>query len=289
MNTGPAGLSNNYAVVLRRKQHRAEETNFPPSAGMDTRLQYAGEIFKSDYYEDQNNKLLLDNIDEISGQLDWDDSDPEIMGASKPAGKTNYLQAVSKNLYTERKRRKKLNDTLYTLRSVVPKISKMDKQSIIGDAISYVLDLQKTIREIEVEIEGLLSSNKGDHTPAIPQTVNPLANTNCELGKRSVDSGDTKKSMDKLKHGKVLQVEICNAGDGGIYHVRIEGKKETGGLVKLTRALESLPLQIMNSNICCFDEAIHYSLTVNVKSLGNVSTDKLEDMIRKTTNSDCFE
>lgn len=254
---------------------------------MDTRLQYGGEIFKSDYYEDQNNKQWLDNIDEIAGQLDWDDSDPEIMGGSKPAGKINYLQAASKNLYTERKRRKKLNDTLYTLRSVVPKISKMDKQSIIGDAISYVLDLQKTIREIESEIEGLRSSSKGDHTQTIPQTVNHLANA--ELVKRSVESSDTKRSMDKLKHAKVLQVEICNGGEGGIYHVRIEGKKETGGLVKLTRALESLPLQIMNSNICCFDEAIHYSLTVNVKSLGNVNTAKLEDMIRKTTTSDCFE
>jgi hypothetical protein len=256
---------------------------------MDTRLQYAGEIFKSDYYEDQNNKLWLDNMDEIAGQLDWDDSDPEIIGGSKPATKTNYLQAASKNLHTERKRRKKLNDTLYTLRSVVPKISKMDKHSIIGDAISYVLDLQKTIREIEGEIEGLCSSNKGDHTQRTPQTMNPLTNANCALGKRSIESGDKKKSVDKLKHGKVLQVEICNAGEGGIYHVRIEGKKETGGLVKLTRALESLPLQIMNSNICCFDEAIHYSLTVNVKSLGNVGTDKLEDMIRKTTTRDCFE
>jgi hypothetical protein len=89
---------------------------------MDMRLQDAGEIFNSDCYEDQNNKLWIDNMDEISGQLDWDDSDPEIMGGSKPA--TN-LQATSKNLQSERKRRKKLNETLYTLRSVVPKISKV--------------------------------------------------------------------------------------------------------------------------------------------------------------------
>ena len=90
---------------------------------MDTRMQYSGEIFEAGY-ENQSNKLWIDNIDEIAGQLDWDDSDQEISGGSKYATKTNYVQA-SKNLYTERKRRKKLNDTLYTLRSVVPKISKV--------------------------------------------------------------------------------------------------------------------------------------------------------------------
>jgi len=73
--------------------------------GMDTGMQYASEIFES-HYENQNDMLWMDNIPEIAGQLDWDDIDPEMMGESKPATETNYLQDASKNLHSERKRRK---------------------------------------------------------------------------------------------------------------------------------------------------------------------------------------
>lgn len=56
----------------------------------------------------------------------------------------------------------------------------MDKQSIVRDAVSYVLDLQKKVQEIEAEIQALSSSNKPGHTQVVTsEMITPQTNANC--------------------------------------------------------------------------------------------------------------
>jgi hypothetical protein len=284
-NIGSAGLYESFSG-------QASSYSEPKTVESQTDQNPAISVCSEDTAMDHQNSELWMYMDENSRQLERDDNDPQIIG-SNPSTKTynsggpvvqrQQQRQTSKNLYTERKRRTKLKETLYKLRSVVPKISKMDKQSIVGDAISCVLDLQKKVREIEDEIQALSSSKRPDNSQVITaETTKPRTNTNSD----SIKSADLKKSAVKLiKHGKLLEVDICNVGEEGIYHVRIESKKEAGGLVKLTRALESLPLHIMNSNICCFDEAILSTVTLNASSMEIGGADKLEDMIRQSISS----
>ncbi|KAF5768771.1 putative protein kinase RLK-Pelle-L-LEC family transcription factor bHLH family [Helianthus annuus] len=84
------------------------------------------------------------------------------------------LPASSKNLISERKRRKKLNDQLFALRAAVPNISKMDKASIIKDAIDYIQTLQDQEQRIQNEVNEL---NKIYHD-AILSTTNNFSHKN---------------------------------------------------------------------------------------------------------------
>ncbi|KAL8170321.1 hypothetical protein V2J09_022125 [Rumex salicifolius] len=78
-----------------------------------------------------------------------DDPKPRKRGRKPANGREEPLNHVE----AERQRREKLNQRFYALRAVVPNISKMDKASLLGDAISFITDLQTKVRMLETEKE----------------------------------------------------------------------------------------------------------------------------------------
>ncbi|GJW29101.1 transcription factor bHLH93-like protein [Tanacetum coccineum] len=114
-------------------------------------------------------------------------------------GKNSKVEGqTSKNLMAERRRRKRLNDRLSMLRSVVPKISKMDRTSILGDTIDYMKELIDKIKHMQQEEK--MSSNP---LIAKPNEIY-IRNSPKEMEHREIiDSEDIKQAL------------FRNAGYGG--------------------------------------------------------------------------
>ncbi|MED6118629.1 hypothetical protein PIB30_004680 [Stylosanthes scabra] len=114
---------------------------------------------------DNNNPSLLDDEDpgflgckvEEQAVVDLQVNVPVVFnmglcGVGEKKSKSKKLEGQpSKNLMAERRRRKRLNDRLSMLRSIVPKISKMDRTSILGDTIDYMKELLERINKLQEE------------------------------------------------------------------------------------------------------------------------------------------
>ncbi|WCJ26641.1 basic helix-loop-helix (bHLH) DNA-binding superfamily protein [Euphorbia peplus] len=57
----------------------------------------------------------------------------------------------------ERLRRERLNLRFYSLRSVVPNVSKMDKASLLADAVSYIQQLKAKVDDLEAKLQAFES------------------------------------------------------------------------------------------------------------------------------------
>ncbi|XP_022149807.1 transcription factor bHLH35-like [Momordica charantia] len=194
------------------------------------------------YYWETN--MFLHN-EEFDGWPGLDEAFYGSYDSSSPDGTPSSLEA-SKNILSERNRRKKLNDRLLALRAVVPNITKMDKASIIKDAIEYIQKLREQERRIESDISDL-ESGKVKRTPASDSGDDQIS------AKKTADAnrepkGDSEGDASSSSTIEILDLSVNYMAEKTII-VSLTCRRSGDTILKLSQAIESLNLKIITANI----------------------------------------
>ncbi|KAG2278840.1 hypothetical protein Bca4012_040864 [Brassica carinata] len=166
--------------------------------------------------------------------------DGEIESVQSRGGKGKKKGLPAKNLMAERRRRKKLNDRLYMLRSIVPKISKMDRASILGDAIDYLKELLQRINDLHDELESTPTPPPPGSLPQTPQSLS------CHVKEELCPS-----SLPSSK-GQQARVEV-RVREGRAVNIHMFCGRRPGLLLATMKALDNLGLDVQQAVISCFN------------------------------------
>ncbi|KAI5067164.1 hypothetical protein GOP47_0017692 [Adiantum capillus-veneris] len=165
----------------------------------------------------------------------------------------------SKNLDYERQRRRKINENLYALRSLVPKISKMDKASVVSDAISYVQSLQRQVEEVNKEVQALKSWEN-------------------IINKNVLSTAPTLTSTMKRVQHKILEVNVIEV-EKAIYQLEIICSDGQGVIANLTKAIEMLGINILNAKLTKIDDHILNTIFVEASDGLRIEPKEFKDML----------
>ncbi|XP_010933462.1 transcription factor MYC2 [Elaeis guineensis] len=202
---------------------------------------------------DSDHSDLEASVREVeSGRVVEPEKRPRKRGRKPANGRSEPLNHVE----AERQRREKLNQRFYALRAVVPNVSKMDKASLLGDAISYIKELTSKLETLESDKEGLQAQietlkTERDSAPARPSQP-PDPDTRLMNGGRC--------------HG--VEIEVKTLGLEAM--IRVQCHKTNHPAARLMAALKDLDLDVHYASVSVVKDLMIQQATV--KMSGRVYT-----------------
>uniref|UniRef100_A0ACD5U9J3 Uncharacterized protein n=1 Tax=Avena sativa TaxID=4498 RepID=A0ACD5U9J3_AVESA len=223
--------------------------------------------------------MYLPAEDSLSGLYSCYDDSSSPDGANSWSTATTMAARASKNIIMERGRRKKLNEKLYSLRGVVPNITKMDKASIIQDAIGYIEELQEEERQLLAEISDLESAgctavvktekvvsvgSQAEEEDAAPRKKMRRTSSASAINDGAICSPATRPVQ-------ILEVEVTEVGEKlAVVSVRYAKRKDA--MATVCRALESLCLKVITASVTTVAGSIVHTMFIQMDGLIDAQT-----------------
>ncbi|XP_010523833.1 PREDICTED: transcription factor MYC3-like [Tarenaya hassleriana] len=165
------------------------------------------------------------------------------------------------HIEAERQRREKLNHRFYALRSVVPRVSRMDKASLLSDAVSYINELKRKIDELESKLK---PDNK---RVKLEEMTTGLSNDQSGI-KNASEALVSKRGYSKV------EVDVKIVGDEAV--IRVQTENLSYPVAALTAALRELKLKIRHGSMSSVEELMVQQMVVTVPR----GTRRGEEMIK---------
>ncbi|KAL0923378.1 hypothetical protein M5K25_007432 [Dendrobium thyrsiflorum] len=181
----------------------------------------------------------------VSSSVDSDHSESEDgLLVGRPRGKKRARKVgrggrenTVNHVEAERQRREKLNHRFYALRSVVPNVSRMDKASLLADAVSYIKKLRAKVEELETEAKRARTNEQGIGTPSSTTTTVSGGMGNIEV-----------------------EVKIF----GSDASIRVQSENLSHPPAKLMAALRNLDVLVHRASVSSFKEVVLQDVVVRV-------------------------
>lgn len=146
----------------------------------------------------------------------------------------------------ERQRREKLNHRFYALRSVVPNVSRMDKASLLADAVSYIKELRAKVEELEAE-----TKPKGGYAIKVATTPTPTV-AGVGGGGEGVGGG-----ADRME----LEVRMMGIADALI---RVTSDNQHCPWARLMDALRELDVRVHHASLASVKDLMLQDVVIRV-------------------------
>ncbi|KAF8406154.1 hypothetical protein HHK36_008234 [Tetracentron sinense] len=161
-------------------------------------------------------------------------------GAKRVSMTTRSPSHNKDHIIAERKRREKLNQRFIALSAIVPGLKKMDKASVLGDAIKHMKRLQEQVKTLE---EQTMKRTTESVIYVKKSQLSDNDDTSCS------DENSSSQSNEPLP-----EIEV-RVSDKTIL-VRIHCEKRNGVLVKALDEIQKLHLTVVNSCAMPFGSSV---------------------------------
>ncbi|XVF61439.1 hypothetical protein PTKIN_Ptkin08bG0129500 [Pterospermum kingtungense] len=205
------------------EQYYGQDCDVKPKneAGWVENMGYVPSLISQSAYKDQYPSPKLGQVEKRAGSL------------------TRTSVHAQDHVIAERKRREKLSQRFISLSALIPGLKKTDKNSVLGEVIKYLKQLQERVTTLEEEV-----AKKSVESVTFVRKIQICADD---------ETSSSDENFDNHSNKPFPEIE-ARVSDKDVL-IRILCEKNKGCISNIINEVENLHLSVINSNVLPFGES----------------------------------